>query len=361
MLLGHGGNIGKVINSCSIPRSKILDYSSNINPLGISQRVKDFISENTLFRLITHYPDPECKSLRQVLSDYLDIDAENIITGNGSNELIHLVPRVLKCRRALIYQPAFSEYALSLNLAQAKTDFLFAQEQDDFSININKIIAYVPKVELIILCNPNNPTGYLLKKEPLLELIRYCLKYKTYLLIDEAFMEFVDNSRDISLIKQAAIYKNLLVLRSITKFFSLPGLRAGYLTGNKELIGKFKLFQPTWSVNAFVQETAEKSIADSGFIKKSKAYIKKEREFLFNSLKRIKQVYPYPPAANFIFCKILNNRLGVQDLSKQLIKSGVLIRDCSNFKGLDSRFFRVAVRKRKDNLYLLSCLKSILK
>ncbi len=184
MLLGHGGNIDEAVNNCGIPKSKILDFSSNINPLGISPYIKDVIAEKTVFKLINRYPDTESKSLRQVLSGYLDIAADNLIVGNGSNELIHLVPRVLKCRKALIYKPAFSEYELSLNLAQAKADFLYAREQDDFSININRITAYVPKVELIILCNPNNPTGYLLKKEQLLELIQYCLKYKTYLLID---------------------------------------------------------------------------------------------------------------------------------------------------------------------------------
>jgi len=355
MLSGHGGNIAKIISSRKIPLRRILDFSSNINPLGITPKVRSIIAKSA--GIVTRYPDPECSLAREALAGFLGINKNNILIGNGSNELIHLVPRALGCRNALIYQPAFSEYESSARLAGTKAHFLFAKESDDFRIDLKKVRDYIPKVDLIILCNPNNPTGFLLKKSALLELAKACERNKTFLLVDETFIEFSEGNN--SLIKEATRFKYLMVLRSLTKSFSLPGLRVGYLAAGKELIRKIGLFQPTWSVNAIAQQLIAEGILDPQFINKTKAYITKEKQFLFERLLEIEGMYPYYPQANFIFCKILGKRINAKSLFRRLIKSRIFIRDCSNFKGLDNRFFRVAVRERKDNLYLVSCLKKV--
>lgn len=355
MLLDHGGNITKIVNYYKIPKKRIIDFSSNINPLGINYRIKEIITKSTY--LISQYPDPECLSAKKALANYLEINIDNILIGNGSNELIHIIPRALNCSSALIYQPTFSEYELSIKLAGAKLYFLKAKEEDGFCIDIKKLTQYIPKVDLVILCNPNNPTGCLLKKDTLLGLAKLCLKFKTYLLIDEVFMEFVEGQNKYSLIKEVVKNKHLLILRSLTKFFSLAGLRVGCLIADKELIKKISLFQPTWSVNALAQETVAKGLTDLNFIKKTKDYIIKERQFLFNNLKKNEKIYPYYPTANFILCKIWDKKITVRALSLGLIKSGIVIRDCGNFKGLNNYFFRVAIRDRKDNNYLIRCLK----
>lgn len=359
MLLDHGGNIKRVIDKYKLPQNKIIDFSSNINPLGITPEIKNIISRST--HLINQYPDPECKSAREALSKYWGIDKDNLLLGNGSNELIHLIPRALKSSCALIYRPTFSEYELSIRLSGAKLIFLLSKEEDGFCIDIKKIISYVPRVDLIILCNPNNPTGYLLKRNELLNLVKVCQKNKTYLLVDEVFMEFVEDEEKHSLIKEVIQQKYLLVLRSFTKFFSLPGLRAGYLVANRDIIRKINLFQPTWSVNSLAQEIIAKGYPNPSFIKKTKGYVRKEREFLFKNLKRIKGIQVFYPTANFIFCKILGKKVSVESLFLRLVKSGVLIRDCSNFKGLNNYFFRISVRRRKENLYLIECLRTIFK
>lgn len=356
MLLDHGGNIRRASDVHKTLPHKIIDFSSNINPLGINQDIREIIAKD--IDLIRHYPDPEYKLAREGLAKYLGVNKDNILIGNGSNELIHLVPRALGCRKALIYQPAFSEYELSIRLSGAKVHTLFAEERNDFYVDIRKVLIHLPKVDFIILCNPNNPTGNLLEKDRLLELVKACCKNRTYLFIDEVFIEFVKNS--YSLIKEAAFYKHILVLRSLTKFFSVPGLRIGYLVAHKDLLKKISLFQPTWSVNSFAQEVVAKGLVDSKFIKETKDYINKEKYSLFEQLQKIQGLLPYPPTANFIFCKILDKRLNSQSLSRRLLKCGILIRDCSNFKGLDQRFFRLAVRKRDDNDYLITCLKRIL-
>lgn len=355
MLLGHGGNLKQISQLYGLKEDRIMDFSSNINPLGITPWIKNAVTNN--ISGINRYPDPESKLARVALSGYLEVDKGNILVANGANEVIHLIPRALDCSSTVIYQPTFSEYALSLKISRIKPYFLVAKENEGFSINIKEIIKYIPKVDLVILCNPNNPTGYLIKKEELSALAKLCSENKTYLLIDEVFMEFVHEQDKVSLLKEATNSKYLLVLRSLTKFFALPGLRIGYLVSNKDLIKKLNLFLPTWSVNILAQEIITPQLFEVNFIKKTKEYIKRERDFLFNRLKVIDALYPYNPTANFIFCKILDKKINTKVLSAYLIKYGILIRDCSNFEGLDNHFFRVAVRKREDNLYLAECLK----
>lgn len=358
MLLDHGGNLRKIAEIYQVPEKRLIDFSSNINPIGINPKIRAALAR--CVSGISRYPDPESKSAKEALASYLEVDKENILLGNGSNEFIHLIPHLLKCQSGLICQPTFSEYELSLKASGIKPYFLFAREEDGFSIDIKKIYKFTAKVRIIILCNPNNPTGFLIKKNELLELTKLCAKKKTYLLIDEAFMEFVDKERDISLLKEAIKNKGLLVLRSLTKFFSLPGLRIGYLVANKVLIKKLSLSLPTWSVNTIAQGIITPRLFDQDFINKTKEYVKRERHFLFHSLKSLEALYPYNPTANFIFCKILNKKINTKILCQHLIKYGIVIRDCSNFKGLDNHFFRLAVRKRRDNLELVESLKKIL-
>lgn len=357
MLSGHGGNLKEIIDKYKIREDRLIDFSSNINPLGITPGINRVISRGV--NLLKRYPDPQCSLARQALAEYWAADEENFLLGNGSNELIHLLPRALVCQRVLTCQPDFSEYESSVKLCGGKACFLFSNEKEDFCIDIKKVIDYVPRVSLIIFSNPNNPTGYLLKKERILNLVKACEKNKTYLVIDEVFMDFVDEESKFSLLNKSVKRKYLLVLRSFTKFFCLPGLRAGYLVGAKETIKKISSFQPTWSVNSLAQEVAARGLRDSSFIARTKKYFKKERGLLFNSLKEIKGIRPYKPSANFIFCKILNGKVNSRELFLRLMKSGIVIRDCSNFRGLDASFFRVAVRTRNDNLYLAESLRRI--
>ncbi|MEK6727339.1 MAG: threonine-phosphate decarboxylase CobD [Candidatus Omnitrophota bacterium] len=355
MLPAHGGNIKEVIDKYKIREDRIIDFSNNINPLGISPGIKNILNRN--LNSLTQYPDPQCRSARKALSGYWGIDKDNLLLGNGSNELIHLVPRSLACSRVLTYQPAFSEYEFSVKASGAKPYFLFSGKKEGFRIDLDKIISYLPKVDLIILCNPNNPTGHLLKKEGLLKLAKACEDNKVYLLIDEVFMDFVDKEKESSLLKESVKKDYLLILRSFTKFFSLPGLRVGYLVGGKKTIKRIASFQVSWSVNSLAQEIVAKGLKDRKFIEKTKRYLLKEKDFLFNNLKRINGLMPYYPSANFIFCKICSGKLDSGKLFLRLLKSGILIRDCSNFRGLDNKFFRVAVKRRGDNLYLIKHLR----
>lgn len=357
MISRHGGNIRAVVDKYKIPEAKIIDFSSNINPLGISPGIRRTIKDG--IDSLKQYPDPDCASARVAISNYWGIEADNILLGNGSNELIHLAPRALGTKRVLICQPAFLEYELSVKASGAKPYYLFSSEKDDFCVDTKKIEAYAKKADMIMLCNPNNPTGNLLERKSLLSLADACKKNKAYLFLDEVFMDFVDREDKLSLLQDAIKQKYILILRSFTKLFCLPGLRSGYMVAAKETVKRISSFQPSWSVNTLAQQVVRNGLNDRHFIKSTKEDIHKERNFLFNKLKEIKAIKAYYPNANFIFCKILNKSIDSKELFSRLIKSGILIRDCSNFRGLNRSFFRIAIRNRKDNCYLTECLKKI--
>lgn len=357
MISRHGGNIGAVVDKYKIPEAKIIDFSSNVNPLGMSPGIRRTIKDG--IDSLKQYPDPDCTFARVAISKYWGIEADNILLGNGSNELIHLAPRALGSKRVLICQPAFSEYELSVKASGAKPYFIFSKEKDDFSLDLKQIAAYAKKADMIMLCNPNNPTGNLFKKESLLSLAYACKKNKAYLFVDEVFMDLVDREHEYSLLQDAIKQKYILILRSFTKFFCLPGLRVGYMVAAKETLKRISSFQPSWSVNSLAQLAVRSGLDDGYFINSTKRHIRKEKSFMFNKLKGIKAIKAYYPNANFIFCKTLNKSISSKELFSRLIKSGILIRDCSNFRGLNKSFFRIAIRNRKDNCYLIECLKKI--
>lgn len=358
ILTEHGGNLRKITATCKGLPDKILDFSSNFNPLGPPANLKKIIMQNIC--LLKTYPDPECTTARANLGHRIGVSPENILLGNGSNELIHLIPRALGCRRALIYQPAFSEYELAVRLSGAKASFLFGSKDSDFSFDVKKIIRHIPKNDLVILGNPNNPTGTLLEKKLLCDLAGICAQHKTSLVIDEAFMDFVDQKDKFSVVSEVGRFRNLLVVKSMTKFFCLAGLRIGYGVGAARLISRLAAFQPAWSVNALAQHIVSDGLFEPDYAKKTLGTVNRERRFLFSELKKIKNIKPCPPAANFILCKISKKGLNASTLFKRLLQDEILIRDCSNFRGLGRYFFRVAVRGKRDNLRLLQSLNTIL-
>ena len=366
MLSSHGGNIKEASEKYNLSSENILDFSANINPLGLPARVRKIITDN--INSILHYPDPECTELKKELSKHLKVDSKNLIVGNGSIELIFLIAHALQPKvgsmeepkRVLIPIPTFSEYESVVNLVNGKCFLLKTKETENFEIKIEQIIKRLPGMDLVFLCNPNNPTGFIFSREKLLALVKNCRRYNVTLVIDEAFIDFVKNAARLTMVKIAANSPNILVLRSLTKFFAIPGLRIGCLVGNKKIVENISKFQIPWSVNCFGQLVGKEVINDSSYIKKTREYIFGEREIFFKKLEKINGLKPYPSSANFILCKLTGNKFNSKTLSGSLARKGILIRDCSNFRGLNNKFFRVAVRKRNENLLLINELNKTL-
>jgi threonine-phosphate decarboxylase len=342
----HGGNIYEVKRRF---KKEVIDFSANINPLGLTKAVKKELSK--CYRLIPHYPDPEAKDLIRQIAEYWAIEEQNILIGNGSTELIYLIAHTFKPEKTLIPVPTFSEYERAVKSVRSKNVFLKLKEKDSFTLNITNS----DRADISFISNPNNPTGSLLIKDQKLGILKSKLN-----VIDETFMDFLPDEKSHTLIWKAVKDKRIIVLRSFTKFFALPGLRIGYLIAHKDLIKRSKQGQPPWSVNSIAQSLAKILLNDKDYIERTRSFINKEREFLSKELSKITGLRPYPSLANFLLVKILDGIINSSILTDKLIQKGILIRDCSNFRGLNGRYFRVAVRTHKENIKLINALREVL-
>ena len=352
----HGGNLEKAMEKYGISSEEIIDFSANINPLGFSPKIKEVILKN--LDQLSHYPDPECKKAKKEISGYFGIDYENIILGNGSTELIYLIVQTLKPKKVLIPIPTFCEYERALNNNNVSINFYKLKEKQEFLLSMDEIISQLAGIDLIFLCNPNNPTGTFLPKKEMLTLVKEVQRRRIFLVLDEAFIDLYEKE---SFIKEVKNYNYLIILRSLTKFFSLPGLRIGFAVSSSKLIEKLEAQKIPWSVNCLAQIAVREILRDEKFINKSKSFLLEEKEFFYQELSNIGGWKVYKPSSNFIFIKLLGD-ISSWELMDQLAKKGILIRDCSNFRGLEKgKFIRVAVRIRKENIKLLKEFKLILR
>ncbi|TYP56795.1 threonine-phosphate decarboxylase CobD [Thermosediminibacter litoriperuensis] len=352
----HGGNIYEVSKRFKLNHREILDFSANINPLGFPDSVRRIIWEK--IDDIIHYPDPGQVELREAASVYYGIKPENILSGNGSVELINLTLEALRPSKVIIPSPTFTEYAFASQNRRIKTELVDMTKNDfywddDF---VESIKARICPGALVIVCNPNNPTGYLIVKDVIKTLIDETERAKAFLLLDEAFMDFVGESQ--SLCTEVMSCPNVIVLRSLTKFFALPGLRIGFALGNEKLIKKIEKLKDPWNVNTFAGAVGSAVLKETAYIEKTRKYISQEREFLWDGLRQISCFKPFRPAANFIFVKI-TAKFGAGFLARELLKRGIAIRECGDFAFLDDSYFRVAVKDRKANETLLEALREI--
>lgn len=343
----HGGDIYAIRRK--YPK-EVIDFSANINPLGLPDYLKKLIRDN--LDSVLHYPDPKARDLTKMIAKYWNISEENIILGNGSIELIYLLAVAFKPQTALIAAPDFSEYERALTAVNCKIHFLKLKEENNFKPGL----AQVKPCDIFIISSPHNPTGNIVISGSD-EIER--MPYKT-IVIDEAFMDFVAEENDYTMIRKAREGKNVLVLRTFTKFFALAGLRAGYLIAGKDTIRMLKRYQAPWSINSLAQISAARLLSDKAYIKQTRYFVEKERAFLFNELSGVTGLKAFHSQVNFILVKIKKKGVDAHSLSARLLKKGIMVRDCGNFRNLSQKFIRVAVRKRNENLRLIKSLKEIL-
>lgn len=355
----HGGNIHRASWVLNKGTEDILDFSANINPLGIPEALKEVLLSN--MDLLAHYPDPEYIRLRSRLSEYAGVPAQNIIPGNGSSEIIFLLLDVLKPENILIPAPSFSEYEKAAKNAGIDIRFLELREEEDFRLNVRRIINEIKTgMKCVILCNPNNPTSTLVPKEEMLHIAEAASRCGTVLVVDEAFIELTVGGIDNSVTGFVRKYDNLFVIRAFTKVFAVPGLRLGYGIGNELLAAKMRLVQQPWSVNAFAACAADFLPQADEYLKKTEAWLKTEKEWLYENLCLIPGLKVYKPQTNFILAKLPGNGIDAAILKESLMRRGILIRDASNFRYLDRSFFRVAVKDRQANQRLVDALKILI-
>lgn len=379
----HGGNIYKIFREKNI--KEILDYSSNINPYGIPESLKERITEN--LEILERYPDPDYVELRQKLSNLNKVNLSDIILGNGATEIIFLFMKVINPKKILIVSPTFGEYERAVKATEISGDtvslsssngdnknienkkieieYFELKESDDFKLNIGNLKNELEnKYDLLIICNPNNPTGKFLKLAQTEEILKECNKYDTKLFIDEAFIEFLADGMKESIINTEENKKNLFVTRAFTKFFAIPGLRLGYgMYFDKELEKKISEKKEPWSVNNFAEMAGLTVLDDAEYIEKTLKWIAEEKKYMYEKLNEISGIKVYETEVNFITGKIdeklFSEGLNVKILREKMLEQGILIRDASNFKFLDERFFRLAIKDRASNERVIEAMKEI--
>ncbi len=329
---------------------KLLDFSSNVNPLGFPSNVRD------IFKNVSHvsiYPDSNSNELRNHLQKYTGIPTNQIIVGNGATEIIYnYCATFLRKQKVLIPIPTFSEYESAAKLNGAKIKFFKTMNLNQ---NLSEFQDMISTRNCIFLCNPNNPTGVLIKKQNMLKILESAYKKSAMVFLDECFIELVPSGKE-SVVSYLKEFDNLFILRSLTKSFGLAGLRIGYGLGNKKMIEILQKVKIPWNVSGMGQQSSIRALSDKSHLSKTLNVIRKESKFLIDSISKIKGFTCYNSDTNFILIK---SKIKSRQIQNRLLQRNILIRDCSTFRGLNDDYIRIAVRTHKENLKLIEALQKL--
>jgi len=352
----HGSDIEKVAKHYNIDKKDIRNYSGNVNPLGLSPYLEKKLIEN--IHLVTSYPDPDYTELKANISKYTNSDVQHVLLGNGSTELIAHYIDYVNPKVTLIVGPTYSEYEKKAKTLHSEVHYYPLSEENDFIVDIDKLIDHcTERVDLVVLCNPNNPTASFIESEKLLPLFDHCKANATQILIDETYMDFVDDSLSVSALSLVKIYDNCIVLRGFSKFFAAPGLRLGYgVTSDMNCHRSLELQRHHWSINSLAAFAGKELMADKYFISNSIEFIHDERERITAILSSEPKIKLYPANANFFFLKLLDKDHSSARLFEHLIKKGIMIRDSSSFPFLHGEFIRFCILSKADNDLLINGL-----
>ena len=349
----HGGDVGALAHSAGIEAGEILDFSASINPLGPPASARKAFVKS--YGEISRYPGPYGKKLKEALAERHGMSPAEVLVGNGSTQLIYLLCAALRPRTALVVGPAFSEYANALRLGGANISQFTLNPDDAFQFSMPRFMAAWDKdCDIVILATPNSVTGRLIPRAEIETIARVAVRRKSFVLVDEAFIDFVEKESVETLVRQNPY---LIVLRSLTKYYALPGLRLGYLFGETRRVAQLASYQEPWSVNAPALSVAIACLGDGSFTMKTEHWLADERKFLLDRLTAIKELHPFASQANFLLVKIDRADFDALQLRSFLSTKKILIRACDTFAGLGVNYFRVAVKRRKDNLRLLAALR----
>jgi len=359
MKVPHGGGIWSAARSLGLEPGELMDFSASVTPLGLSPLTGERIRES--LDMLANYPDPSAHELIEKLSAFHGVETVNIALGNGSIELLYLLPEVLQPKRALIVEPAFGEYARSLELAGCRVESFQLDEAGAFRVDIDALTARLDDgdgFDILYMANPANPTGVLTSKSDMERIAEAAEAAGTYFLLDEAFCDFTE---DASIKRLAAKSGHLAVTRSMTKFFGLAGLRLGMLIASEGIISAIDERKVPWSINSMAISAGCASLEDSLHTKRIRQWFVEEREFMRGELASIDGITLFETSANFFMLKLGPFVTAGPMLRERLLKDRIIIRTLSEFSGLGEKFVRVSIRERADNIFLLERLSAALK
>ena len=361
-----GADMYRLAAELKMQERKVIDFSASVNPLGVSKKVKADLRKH--LKYLHNYPDPEAERLRKRLAQYFAIDPETILCGSGSTELLYLIPRVLNPAHVLIPAPTCPEYERACRMrSETRISYFELKEEDGFHLDADRFIDAMPEGDnselntpnasspcaMAFLCNPNNPTGRLLSRREIVKISDAARKRKCYLVVDEAFIDFCP---DGSVMKDATGNPFLIVVRTMSHFYSLAGLRIGYGIFPQHLIRSLRAHREPWTVvNSLAQRAALTALKDKGYRKETAVLMAEEKRFIEKHFRKLGIAF-FPSDVNYYLLKMGN----AGEVSRKLKKRGVLVRDCTEFKGLGNHYLRIAVKSHRENAVLMKELAVVL-
>lgn len=347
----HGGNIREVSRRFGIPEEKIIDFSSNLNPFGPPPGVLELLKdEGRVLRGWTTHPPIFPEELRKGLGVYLGVSGENVMTAPGSSWLIYKVFEILSPREVFIPQPTFGEYERAARAYGCSIREHLLSKEEEFKLDIDKLCRDIKRADMVFICNPNNPTGCYLSNDELEELVRWCNKKGCWVVVDEAFLPFIGGKGMVDKVER---YPSLIVIGSFTKIYSIPGIRLGHVVAPLEFIKVLQERTPSWSLGGLAQEVGLACLKDKEFVSMSRARLKQLRDELMGKLRRL-ELRVYPTSAHYFLIE------SSVDLWEPMIREGILTRHGGSFHGLGEGFIRIATKRKKENLSLISVVHNLL-
>lgn len=357
----HGSDLEKIEHLYHIKKEDLISFSSNVNPLGISPKMKESMIQN--IDSISTYPDRDYLSLRKSIASYALCDMDHILLGNGSSELISNIIKIKKPKNALVLAPTYSEYERELSLNGCTCTYFPLKADQNFAFDFTtfEIELAGQSYDFFVLCNPNNPTSTALNLNEVKQLLTLADKYHVFVMIDETYVEFTQDVTQYSAISLVQNFCHFAVLRGTSKFFSSPGLRLGYaITSNKTLLDISNQEKNPWMIHSLAVVAGENMFADTTYIEKTHAYIIEEQTRIVKFLSTLPDIRFFPPKANFVLIKLLHKKASAKYLFEYLLKKNIMIRNCSSFSYLDDSYIRFCFLKKEENDLLLQELKDYL-
>lgn len=356
----HGSDLEKIEATFGIKKEEIINFAANVNPLGFSKKAAAALADD--LDVISRYPDPAYTQLKASIHSYTGANTENIILGNGVTDLLTVFINKLNPTHATIIGPTYSEYEKDLKRLGASISYINALEENDFILDADTIIEQTSQnTELVILCNPNNPTSGALHKSELIKLAKAYCEQNIYIIIDETYVEFSEESDDLTAADLTNSFSNLIVLRGTSKFFAAPGLRLGYaLSGNMDLISSIKASQDPWNINSVAEKVGTTMFTDTEYIHLVRTTMEAEKQYICKELSHIEGMKIYPVNGNIVLAKLPNGSLTSDELFEILIRQKMMIRSCTSFAPLGNQFIRICFMNHEDNVALIHAIKEAL-
>ena len=361
MITGHGGNVNELAAAIGCETDDITDMSSNLNPLGPPDSLVEYL--RTCIKKIAHLPQADAGEMVTAFASYHNMEPGWILAGNGTTSFIYTLSAALKSEKVLIAGPTYSDYRDGCIMNKTAYEFHMTKPENKFQLDIENISDRLSdpgnRIDTLVLCNPNNPTGMLVEKSDIIKLIE--THTTTFFVVDESYLPFVDRYEELTLAGETR-FPNLIVLSSMSKIFTIPGLRTGFLTAPPDIIQQFTAFYQPWSVNSLAQAAVVYLLKNrnetNAFIQTSRAFIQKEKQRFIKGVTHLSKIRLFESTTCFILAKLLNG-LSAEKVCEQAGKERILIRNCENFHGLSDRFVRFSLKDKKTNLKLAAILQKI--